>query len=808
MAKIRHNNAIDTVIEVFSNAKEAGTLHLYAEDEYLDGRHLTINGNKVLHFGTCGYMGLDQHADLKRGAIEAIEQFGVQFPMSKSYVSNPLYSKLEELLIKMYDSPLAISKNCTLSHLAVIPTIVRPSDLIILDHQVHTSVQEVSKKMLSQGVIVEMIRHNNMDMLENMIKKHRNNFDKIWYMADGVYSMYGDFAPIKEMIQLAEKYEQLYLYVDDAHGMSWAGKNGTGYVMSQMDKLYHKMILTTTMGKGFGCAGGITVFPNKEWSDKVKLFGGPLTFSVQMEPPILGAALASAQIHLSDQMECYQKNLQEKILYCNDLMKEADLPLVAINTSPLFFIGAGTIAMANDLILRLLENGIYMNLAPYPAVPAKNIGVRISISKHNTIDDIKIMVDKLKVAFNESLLETGQTKENIIKAFKLKNLKVDELQIIEEQLAIECNTSITDIDKEVWNKYLGVRGMFDWDGLVVLEKSFSNNNEKENNWTYRYYTIKDSDGNIVLMTFFIIALHKEDMFSRVSISKAMEEIRLKDPYYFTSNAIIMGTLRTEGSHMYINREKPTWKQALKVLFKELYKVQEHEQASNIILRDFDAYDVEIHEFMLEQSFVKVDMPVSCVTENISWNSDEEFMNGLSKKNRRNFKQEIKKFEHFFDVDIKEQLSEEDLLYAQGLFENVKNKNFGLNTFHLPYKVLLEMNNSESYEFIVLYIKEAYTNHSKPVGVGLCHKNTTGVYTPTIVGLDYEYVYDFGVYRQMLYQVAKRAQVISCNRINWGLSAAIEKKKVGAALFPKVAYVQATDNYAQEMMEATTFIEKD
>ncbi|MDH5366324.1 MAG: bifunctional aminotransferase class I/II-fold pyridoxal phosphate-dependent enzyme/GNAT family N-acetyltransferase [Cyclobacteriaceae bacterium] len=808
MAKIRHNNVIDTVVEVFSVAKGEGTLHLYAEDEQLDGRHLTINGNKALHFGTCGYMGLDQHHDLKKGAIEAIEQFGVQFPMSKSYVSNPLYSKLEKLLINMYDSPIAISKNCTLSHLAVIPTIIKPSDLIILDHQVHTSVQEVSKKMLSQGVKVEMIRHSNMDMLENMIKKHRNNFDKIWYMADGVYSMYGDFAPIKEMIQLAEKYEQLYLYVDDAHGMSWAGKNGAGYVMSQMDKLYNKMILTTTMGKGFGCAGGITVFPNKEWSDKVKLFGGPLTFSVQMEPPILGAAIASAQIHLSDQIKSYQDSLQEKILYCNDLMKKSDLPIVAVNNSPLFFIGAGTMVMANDLIKRLLKNGIYMNLAPYPAVPAKNIGVRISISMHNTMDDIKTMVAKLKIAFDESLRETGQTRENIIKAFKLKNLKIDEPQIIEEQLIIDCNTSITDIDKELWNNYLGLHGMFDWDGLVVLEKSFSNNNEKENNWAFKYYTIKDNEGNIILMTFFVVALYKEDMFSRVSISKAMEEIRLKDPYYFTSKAIIMGTLRTEGSHMYVNRENSTWKQALKVLFKELYKVQESEKASNIILRDFDAYDDEINEFMLEQSFVKVDMPVSCVTENISWNNEEEFTNGLSKKNRRNFKLEIKKFEHFFDVEIKEQLSDEDLLHTQDLFEEVKNKNLGLNTFHTPYKALQEMNDSDSYEFIVLYIKKEYTSYKKPVGVGLCHKNTTGVYTPSTVGLNYDYVYEFGVYRQMLYQVAKRAQVLGYSKINWGLSATIEKKKVGAALFPKVAFVQAMDNYAQEMMEATTFIEKD
>ena len=63
-------------------------------------------------------------------------------------------------------------------------------------------------------------------MLESRIKALRNDYKKIWYMADGVYSMQGDFAPIKELYKLADQYEQLHLYIDDIHGMSWAGPNG------------------------------------------------------------------------------------------------------------------------------------------------------------------------------------------------------------------------------------------------------------------------------------------------------------------------------------------------------------------------------------------------------------------------------------------------------------------------------------------------------------------------------------------------------------------------------------------------------
>src|SRR5690606_23832102 len=115
MAKIRHNNIIDTVDSVLSVSKKKGIIHLHAEDQTLSGQHLTLHGKQVLHFGTCGYLGLEHHPKVKRGAIDAIERYGTQFPMSRTYISNPLYSELETLIRQMYDAPVVISKNCTLA---------------------------------------------------------------------------------------------------------------------------------------------------------------------------------------------------------------------------------------------------------------------------------------------------------------------------------------------------------------------------------------------------------------------------------------------------------------------------------------------------------------------------------------------------------------------------------------------------------------------------------------------------------------------------------------------------------------------
>ncbi|MFT2007918.1 GNAT family N-acetyltransferase [Pontibacter sp. 13R65] len=812
MAKIRHNNLLDTVDSVLSMSRKKGIIHLHAEDELLDGRSLTLNGRKVLHFGTCGYLGLEHHPKIKRAAIDAIERFGTQFPMSRTYISNPLYRELETMIQEMYQAQVVISKNCTLSHLTTIPSLIRQTDLVILDHQVHASVQEAVKKMLTQGVTVEMIRHNNLEMLEDRIKKQRSNFDRIWYMADGVYSMYGDFAPIKEMIALAEKYDQLHLYVDDAHGMSWAGKHGTGYVMSQMDnKLYRKMVLTANLGKAFGACGGLSLFPNEEWYNKVNNFGGPLTFSVQIEPATLGAALASARIHRSDEIYKYQEELQKKIAYFNALLKNTNLPLVHESQSPIFFIGTGTMDMGNHLVQELLQDSVYVNLATFPAVPAKNIGIRITISLSNTYEDIELLVDKLCLHFDKALSATNQTLEKIRKAFKMAPPAVaalPPLPVADNALKLQCFNTITDLDASTWNEHLGNRGIFDWEGLRFLEETFKDNEGKENNWAFRYYAVEDPEGKIVLMTFAVVALQKDDMFSEVSISKVLEKERELNPYYLTSVGLTMGTLFTEGNHLFLDRKSSHWKNALKTFLAELYKEQEKENAANILLRDLDAGDKEMDDFMLEHDFVKIDLPESGVVENLNWTTEEEYRKTLSRKSREQFAAKVKRNEQLFDVVVKQQLAADELEYAIQLFSNVKKNNYGINNFLFPNKLFYLMNDNNSWEFVVLYLKDDAAPIRKPVSVCFCHINSDNIYSPALIGMNYDYLKEYGVYRQTLYQVIRRANALKCKKVNFGISASIEKKKLGATLYPKVGYYQAKDNYTMEMLQATISLDQE
>src|SRR6056297_725390 len=507
MAKIKHHNFLNTVHEVFTDAKQAGVLHLYAGGKSFSGRTIKVNGMDLFHFGTTGYLGLEQDTRLKTAAMDAIEKYGTQFPLSKSYISNPLYRELEDCIREMYDQPIVITKNSTLGHLGVIPSAVDDNDVIILDHQVHWSVQNAAKMLKTRSVPIEMIRHNNLDMLENKIKKYQHSKRHIWYMADGIYSMYGDYAPVKDLMALSEKYPQLHFYFDDVHGMSWVGKNGTGYVLDQLKELPENVLLFGTLSKTFGASGAVLACSNPDRYDKIKTFGGPLTFSAQLEPASVGAAIASAKIHLSAEIYELQQELRQRIDYFNACLSTTELPLIDQNESPVFYIGTGMPKTGYNFVNRLMEKGYYVNLGIFPAVPVKNTGVRITISRHNEKAEIKGLVEAMVHHFPLALEETGTNSERVFHAFKLEPKVKSDMQLSNE-LTIEILDTIDQVDEKQWNRYMGGQGVYDWEGLQFLEAAFQRNDQKEHNWLFRYVIIKDSKGIPILITFVTLSLWK------------------------------------------------------------------------------------------------------------------------------------------------------------------------------------------------------------------------------------------------------------------------------------------------------------
>ena len=806
MAKSKHNHLLDTISDLILNAQRQGLVHLYTEGEHTNGRFLTIEGQQLCHFGTTSYLGLEQDQRLKNAAIQAIQRYGTQFPMSKTYVSFGLCKELEDCLRTMYRRPVAIAKNSTLAHVGLIPSLVRDEDAMILDQQVHASVQSATQLLKPRGVTVQMVKHSNMEMLEQMILRLRDTHRRIWYAADGIYSMFGDTVPLPELMELAKKYPQLRLYLDDVHGMSWAGQHGTGYVMQQLGAVPERSVLIGTLGKSFGASGAVAVFSDHELYEAYRVFGGPQTFSVQADPASVAASLASAKIHLSDEIYALQQDLADKIAYCNELIAQTNLPLIKQNACPVHFIGTAVPAIAYNLGRRLLQEGFYINVATFPVVPARNTGIRFSVSRHNTREDIQALVEALVYHYPRVLQEEGYTMNQVRSAFKMPLLDAEEVvveaQPATEPLVVQLESSIEQVNPADWNACFGERGAMDWEAMQLYQQAFSNNALPEHNWKFVYLILRDQQQQVVLATCFTVALWKDDMLAPASVSRQVEERRQTDPYYLMSRTLGVGTLVTDGEYLYVDTEHPYYQEALKLLSVEIESLKEEHECTAVSVRDIDAELPGINDIFYTQGYFKVDLPETCVIEELPWSDVDTYLQHLPYKSRYHVRKDAVKMMDRFAVTVQASLSEADTDRTYELYQNVSNKNYALNNIEFPRSLFKAMSRSPRWEFIQIRLKSGYlAPGDHPLVATVCNYQTDESYCAVVLGMNYAYVEEHKVYKQALFQIALRGQALGKQRVFLGMTAAQEKKKFGGAKKARVAYVQAQDNYKLELIES-------
>ncbi len=380
---------VELANQIVEQCRLGGIVHNVINNRETDGKNVILNGKRVTYFGNCSYLGLGQDDRLKDAAIDAIHRYGIQFACSRAYASVPLIEEAESLLTQIFGKPTIAAQTTTLAHLSTVPVLMRREDAIIIDHQAHTSMHNAVAIAKSMGVHVEMIRHNRMDMLESRLKKMAQQYDRIWFMADGVYSMFGDVAPLSTLWNLMNQYDNFFCYIDDAHGMSWAGKHGSGYALSQLPSFHDKMVLVTSLNKGFGAYGAAIVLPNEEWRRVILNVGPTLMFSGPLSPSTLGVIIASAKIHLTPEITEKQERLSQLMSYFTLTAKSLSLPLANEDHAPIFFVGVGgTLEAGLEISKRMIKSGHLLNLSSFPAVPYKNTGLRVTLTTTHTEQDI------------------------------------------------------------------------------------------------------------------------------------------------------------------------------------------------------------------------------------------------------------------------------------------------------------------------------------------------------------------------------------------------------------------------------------
>lgn len=389
------------VNDLFGEAKSRGLMFMNSPKNESTNGIINYKDKQLTNFITNSYLALENDQRVKDAAIEGIERYGLFTSVSRTYLSFEHYLELEDKLEKIYGSPTFIVNNVSLGHFAYLPLIIGQNDAIITDQFVHRSVNIAVQYLKGGGIYSEVIRHNQMNELENKIKILSEKYDKVWYLTDSVFSMQGDVAPFADLEVLLNTYEKFNLYIDDAHGMSWIGENGKGYCFHKIPH-HEKMYVISSLNKGFGATNAAMIFPNQKTKDLVHKLGLPIIFSSPTMHAGITAASTIADIHLSQEIYERQLMLNERIQLFKQGIQKRQIPMLHPNShTPIGFIVLGNVEAMAQFGEKMQEKGFIMSIASFPSVPLKHSGFRVSISLHQSMNDIERLLDNAAETMNE-----------------------------------------------------------------------------------------------------------------------------------------------------------------------------------------------------------------------------------------------------------------------------------------------------------------------------------------------------------------------------------------------------------------------
>lgn len=345
---------------------------------------------EVIDFVRCSYLGLDNHPLIVAGAIDAIEAHrSLHWSCARTRLNFDLLAELEATLSEMFCARVIAFSSVMLANLGVMPLLASGEltggrkPLVVFDRVAHISLA-YHKPVVADETQVETIEHNDLDALEGLCREH----PLVAYVCDGVYSMGGN-SPIKELRQLQERYG-LFLYIDDAHGISLFGRQGEGFARSQFPQvLGDRTIIIASLAKGFGASGGMVMLGTADQEALFRRYSIPYAFSVAPNLAAVGAALGSCKVHRSAELGERQKRLAQQIKIFDGRIATAERD----NLFPIRMIPIGSEAKAIAIAKELMDVGFYTSVTFFPTVAQGRAGIRVCITADHEERDIEQLCD-------------------------------------------------------------------------------------------------------------------------------------------------------------------------------------------------------------------------------------------------------------------------------------------------------------------------------------------------------------------------------------------------------------------------------
>jgi len=383
-------NTINKATEYIFEGKKQGNYVFEAPFEASQKGTSIVRGNEVVMLTSNNYLDLSTHPEIIEAEREALEQYGTGACGARLHNGTTILHKaLEKKCAEFFNTEAAVITSAGyLANLAAISSVANGDQaLIITDQLNHMSI--VDGNTMS-GAQIRIFTHNDMEKLKYILDKNKDHPKKL-IVVEGVYSMEGDLAPLDKIMELAEEYQTSVL-VDEAHSVGFIGKHGRGVaeLLGVEAKVHMRM---TTFSKSLANVGGC-IATDAKTALYIKHHAHPYIFNASLPPAIVAGVLRAFEIMEREKERCDR-------LWENTIRFRSALNKMGFNTmestSPIVPIYIGDDNKNMAITKELLQEGVYIATAVFPAVPQNESRLRATITASLTNEQIDYALQKIKM---------------------------------------------------------------------------------------------------------------------------------------------------------------------------------------------------------------------------------------------------------------------------------------------------------------------------------------------------------------------------------------------------------------------------
>lgn len=355
-----------------ANLREAGLHRQLRTVASAQGPRIVVDGRQLTNFSSNDYLGLADDPLLREAAIRAIERYGVGAGASRLICGNLApYAELEERLAAFKGREAAVVfASGYAANVGTICALVGKGDTVILDKLNHASIIDGARQ---SGATIRVYPHGDLNKLEHLLKGNRAG--RVLVVTESVFSMDGDLAPLKELVELKERHGA-WLMIDEAHATGLFGpqRRGLAEALGVSDRIEVTM---GTLSKALGSVGGF-VCGSRSVVDLLINRARSLIYSTALPPAVVAAASAAVEFVMSGAGQARRDALWRKVselklglgrLGFSIGSRSAILPLVL-----------GDEVRAADWSRRLLDRGCFAPAIRYPTVARGAARLRLTVT--------------------------------------------------------------------------------------------------------------------------------------------------------------------------------------------------------------------------------------------------------------------------------------------------------------------------------------------------------------------------------------------------------------------------------------------